>query len=190
MEIYRYDSKSITGYRQVTVPDDYQIKTGELAQLPNPCYTPMKLDASGNLVSATLEESNKDAQNYIKNKGLNNSSISSDQQIATLSKEFAMTLQAQSKTNSSVLLEVAQLKKQVQDMQVQIAAQTSIDNSRATDTSSSTASAASPADTISSTTNTSSVTSPADTVSGVAGVSSTESSTSTTPSTATTTKEV
>lgn len=133
MEIYRYDSKSITGYRQVTVPDDYQIKTGELAQLPNPCYTPMKLDASGNLVSTTLEESNKYAQNYIKNKGLNNSAISSDQQIATLSKEFAMTLQAQSKTNSSVLLEVAQLKKQVQDMQVQIAAQTSIDTSSAAD---------------------------------------------------------
>ena len=177
MEIYRYDSKSITGYRQVTVPDDYQIKTGELAQLPNPCYTPMKLDASGNLVSATLEESNQDAQNYIKNKGLNNSTISSDQQIATLSKEFAMTLQAQSKTNSSVLLEVAQLKKQVQDMQVQIAAQSSIDNSRANTTSS--------ADTVPSTTNTSSVTSPTDTVSGVTSVSSTESSTSTTPSTAT-----
>ena len=185
MEIYRYDSKSITGYRQVTVPDDYQIKTGELAQLPNPCYTPMKLDASGNLVSATLEESNKDAQNYIKNKGLNSIAISSDQQIATLSKEFAMTLQAQSKTNSSVLLEVAQLKKQVQDMQVQIAAQTSIDNSRATNTSSSTASATSPADTVPSTTNTSSVTSPTDTVSGVTSVSSTESSTSTTPSTET-----
>lgn len=134
MEIYRYDSKSITGYRQVTVPDDYQIKTGELAQLPNPCYTPMRLDASGNLVSATLEESNQSAQNYIKSNGLNNSAISSDQQIATLSKEFAMTLQAQSKTNSSVLLEVAQLKKQVQDMQVQIAAQTSIDNSRANGT--------------------------------------------------------
>lgn len=181
MEIYRYDSKSITGYRKVTVPDDYQIKTGELAQLPNPCYTPMKLDASGNLVSATLEESNQSAQNYIKSNGLNNSAISSDQQIATLSKEFAMTLQAQSKTNSSVLLEVAQLKKQVQDMQVQIAAQTSIDNSKATDTSSAT----SPADTVPSTTNTSSVTSPTDTVSGVTSVSSTESSTSATPSKAT-----
>lgn len=136
MEIYRYKANSMLGYERVTVADDYQLQSGELKELPTPCYTPMKLDSSGNLVSATLEESNQAAQEYLKKNGLSNNEISSDQQIATLSKEFAMTLKMQSKTNSSVLLEVARLKKQVQDMQDQIAAQASIDNSRATNTSS------------------------------------------------------
>ena len=135
MEIYRYKADSITGYEVVTVDDDYQLQPGELNELPTPCYTPMKLDASGNLVSATLDESNQVAQKYLKDNGLSSNGVSTDQQIATLSKEFAMTLQMQSKTDSSVLSEVAQLKKQVQDMQTQMAAQVSIDNSRAADTS-------------------------------------------------------
>ena len=138
MEIYRYKADSITGYERVTVDDDYQLQPGELRELPTPCYTPMKLDVSGNLVSATLDESNQVAQKYLKDNGLSSNGVSTDQQIATLSKEFAMTMQMQSKTDSSVLTEVAQLKKQVQDMQTQMAAQVSIDNSRATGTSSTT----------------------------------------------------
>ena len=135
MDIYRYKADSITGYEVVTVDDDYQLQPGELKELPTPCYTPMTLDASGNLVSATLDESNQVAQKYLKDNGLSSDGVSTDQQIATLSKEFAMTMQMQSKTDSSVLTEVAQLKKQVQDMQTQMAAQVSIDNSRAADTS-------------------------------------------------------
>ncbi|MBO8441014.1 MAG: hypothetical protein IAA89_00985 [Firmicutes bacterium] len=138
MQIFRYKANSPTGFEIVNVADDYELQKGELAGLPTPCYTPMKLDASGNLVSATLDESNQVAQKYLKDSGLSNNGVSTDQQIATLSKEFAMTMKMQSKTDSSVLTEVAQLKKQVQDMQTQMAAQVSIDNSRAANTSSTT----------------------------------------------------
>lgn len=64
MDIYRYKKDSITGYEVVTVDDDYQLQLGELRELPTPCYTPMKLDVSGNLVSATLEESNAYAKDH------------------------------------------------------------------------------------------------------------------------------
>lgn len=52
------------GYERVTVDDNYQLKASELKELPTPCYTPMKLDASGNLVSATLEESDDYAKSH------------------------------------------------------------------------------------------------------------------------------
>lgn len=58
MQIFRYKVNSPTGFEIVNVADNYELKKGELAELPTPCYTPMKLDSSGNLVSATLEESN------------------------------------------------------------------------------------------------------------------------------------
>ena len=64
MEIYRYKADSVTGYERVTVDDDYQLQPGELRELPTPCYTPMKLDTSGNLVSATLEESDNYAKSH------------------------------------------------------------------------------------------------------------------------------
>ena len=64
MEIYRYKADSITGYELVTVDDDYQLQSGELRELPNPCYTPMVLDSKGNLVSNTLEGSNAYAKNH------------------------------------------------------------------------------------------------------------------------------
>ena len=135
MQIFRYKANSPTGFEIVNVADDYELQKGELDELPTPCYTPMKLDSVGNLVSATLDESNQVAQKYLKDNGLSSNGVSADRQIATLSKEFAMTMQMQSKTDSSVLTEVAQLKKQVQDMQTQMAAQVSIDNSRAAGTS-------------------------------------------------------
>lgn len=64
MEIYRYKADSITGYERVVVGEDYQLKPSELKELPTPCYTPMKLDESGNLVSATVEESNAYAKTH------------------------------------------------------------------------------------------------------------------------------
>lgn len=64
MEIYRYKANSMLGYERVTVDDNYQLKASELKELPTPCYTPMKLDASGNLVSATLEESDDYAKSH------------------------------------------------------------------------------------------------------------------------------
>lgn len=58
MEIFRYKANSPTGFEIVNVADDYELQKGELDELPTPCYTPMKLDSVGDLVSATLEESN------------------------------------------------------------------------------------------------------------------------------------
>lgn len=62
MQIYRYKANSPTGFEIVSVADNYELQKGELAGLPTPCYTPMKLDSLGNLVSATLEESNDYAE--------------------------------------------------------------------------------------------------------------------------------
>lgn len=115
MEIYRYKADSITGYELVTVDDDYQLQSGELKELPAPCYTPMKLDSTGNLVSASIEESNQAAQDYLKKNGIKiDNSVSAQQQIALLSTQIATQAQAQNKANALLLSEVAQLKAQIQ----------------------------------------------------------------------------
>lgn len=72
------------GYERVTVDDDYQLKASELKELPTPCYTPMKLDASGNLVSATLEESDDYAKSHT---DIKVSPSASQQQISNLTME-------------------------------------------------------------------------------------------------------
>lgn len=84
MEIYRYKADSITGYEVLTVDNDYQLKPGELKELPTPCYTPMKLDASGNLVSNTLEGSNVYAKAHT---DIKVSPSASQQQISNLTME-------------------------------------------------------------------------------------------------------
>ena len=115
MEIYRYKADSITGYELVTVDDDYQLQSGELKELPEPCYTPMKLDSTGNLVSASIEESNQAAQDYLKKNGIKiDNSVSAQQQIALLSTQIATQAQAQNKANALLLSEIAQLKAQIQ----------------------------------------------------------------------------
>lgn len=81
MEIYRYKANSMLGYERVTVDDNYQLKASELKELPTPCYTPMKLDASGNLVSATLDESNAYAKTH---NNIKASPSTSQQQIMSL----------------------------------------------------------------------------------------------------------
>lgn len=115
MDIYRYKKDSPTGYEVVSVNDDYQLQSGELKKLPTPCYTPMKLDSTGNLVSASIEESNQAAQDYLKKNGIKiDNSVSTQQQIALLSTQIATQAQAQNKANALLLSEVAQLKAQIQ----------------------------------------------------------------------------
>lgn len=117
MEIYRYKANSMLGYERVTVNDNYQLKASELKELPNPCYTPMKLDSAGNLVSATLDESNQAAQNYLKANDLVNGEVSQQQQIALLSTQIAKQEQSQTKSNALILSQIAQLKAQIQNTQ-------------------------------------------------------------------------
>lgn len=115
MQIFRYKANSPTGFEIVNVADDYELKKGELAELPTPCYTPMKLDSTGNLVSASIEESNQAAQDYLKKNGIKiDNSVSTQQQIALLSTQIATQAQAQNKANALLLSEVAQLKAQIQ----------------------------------------------------------------------------
>lgn len=113
MEIYRYKADSITGYERVTVDDDYQLQAGELKELPNPCYTPMILDNEGNLVSNTLEASNKKAQEYLKQNDLDSDSISVDTQVAQLTIQMAQ----QQKTSS---VQISMLTKQVATLQATV----------------------------------------------------------------------
>lgn len=81
MQIFRYKANSPTGFEIVNVADDYELKKGELAELPTPCYTPMKLDSAGNLVSATLGESNA----YVKDHNdIKASPSATQQQISNL----------------------------------------------------------------------------------------------------------
>ena len=114
MQIFRYKANSPTGFEIVNVVDDYELKKGELAELPTPCYTPMKLDSAGNLVSATVEESNQAAKNYLEKNGLNSDSVSTQQQIAMLSTQIATQQQNQIKANAVILSEIAELKTQIQ----------------------------------------------------------------------------
>lgn len=94
MNIFRYDPSSITGYTVVPVADDYQLQKGELKELPTPCFTPMKLDESGNLVSATAEESDKAAQDYLEENGLSNNEPSRVQkQLSMMSMTMAQMQQ-------------------------------------------------------------------------------------------------
>lgn len=124
MKIYRYDQASLTGYVMVPVPDDYELQKGELKELPYPCYTPMKLDSAGNLISATIEESNQAAQEFIKSQESQIQEISMQQQIALLSTQFAMQVQAQNKANALMLSEIAQLKIQTPTVASETTAET------------------------------------------------------------------
>lgn len=95
MNIFRYDPSSVTGYTVVPVANDYVLQKGELKELPTPCFTPMKLDELGNLVSATKEESDKAAEEYLKENGLDTSNkpSSMQMQLSTLSTQIASVQQ-------------------------------------------------------------------------------------------------
>lgn len=84
MYIYRYKKDSLTGYEVVEVENDYQLRPGELNELPDPCYTPMVLDSKGNLVSNTLEGSNVYAKAHT---DIKVSPSAAQQQISNLTME-------------------------------------------------------------------------------------------------------
>lgn len=115
MEIYRYSNDSQLGYIRVNVDENYQLQQGELKELPTPCYTPMKLDSQGNLVSATQEESDKYAQEYLEKAGIvvENGPDSTQQQLAFLTKEIASLKQEKTALQQIVMAQnttIAQLK--------------------------------------------------------------------------------
>ena len=113
MEIFRYKADSATGFEVVSVTDDYQLQKGELKELPTPCYTPMILDDEGNLVSNTLEASNKKAQEYLEKNDLNSDTMSVDTQVAQLTLQMAQ----QQKTSST---QISMLTKQVATLQATV----------------------------------------------------------------------
>lgn len=113
MEIFRYKADSATGFEVVSVTDDYQLQKGELKELPTPCYTPMILDDEGNLVSNTLEASNKKAQEYLEKNDLNSDTMSVDTQVAQLTLQMAQ----QQKTSSA---QISMLTKQVATLQATV----------------------------------------------------------------------
>lgn len=98
----------------VEVSDDHVLSGDELKELPADFLTPAKL-VNGVLTSASEEESNQAAQDYLKKNGIKiDNSVSTQQQIALLSTQIATQAQAQNKANALLLSEVAQLKAQIQ----------------------------------------------------------------------------
>lgn len=89
MEIYRYSANSQLGYIRVEVDDNYQLQSGELKELPTPCYTPMKL-VNGVLTSATQEESDAAAKKYLEENGFNLDDMPDEtqEQMLNLSKQI------------------------------------------------------------------------------------------------------
>lgn len=97
MLIYKYDKNKELGYSMIEVATNHVLQSDELTELPNPCYTPMKL-VNGKLVSATLEESDEYYGNTVEK-----TKPSADQLM-----------------QSSMLKEIADLKKQVADLTAKV----------------------------------------------------------------------
>lgn len=118
MEIYRYKADTMLGYERVTVDDNYQLKASELRELPDPCYTPMILDSNGNLVSNSLEGSDEEALNYLKDNGISSTLLPSaqDKQIASLTVQIAQQSQTSAAQISLLTKQVAMLQQTVNDL--------------------------------------------------------------------------
>lgn len=113
--IFKYDeTNSSTHLSMIEVPDNHILTSDELEELPVGFLTPAKL-VNGVLTSASEEESNQAAQEYLKKNGIKiDNSVSAQQQIALLSTQLATQAQAQNKANALFLSEIAQLKAQMQ----------------------------------------------------------------------------
>jgi len=113
--IWKYDEDNQnTHLSMIEVPDDHVLSSDELKEIPTGFLTPAKL-VNGVLTSASEEESNQAAQDYLKKNGIKiDNSVSTQQQIALLSTQIATQAQAQNKANALLLSEVAQLKAQIQ----------------------------------------------------------------------------
>ena len=115
MLIWKYDEDNQnTHLSMIEVPDDHVLSSEELKEIPTSFLTPAKL-VNGVLTSASEEESNQAAQDYLKKNGIKiDNSVSTQQQIALLSTQIATQAQAQNKANALLLSEIAQLKAQIQ----------------------------------------------------------------------------
>lgn len=115
MLIWKYDEDNQnTHLSMIEVPDDHVLSSDELKEIPTSFLTPAKL-VNGVLTSASEEESNQAAQDYLKKNGIKiDNSVSTQQQIALLSTQIATQAQAQNKANALLLSEIAQLKAQIQ----------------------------------------------------------------------------
>ena len=111
--IYYNEKSTLTHLSTKEVDDNYTLKPGETFELPSGFLTPAKL-VNGVLTSASVEESNQVAKEYLKENGLDSDSVSAQQQIALLSTQIATQAQAQNKANALFLSEIAQLKAQIQ----------------------------------------------------------------------------
>ncbi|WP_282458325.1 hypothetical protein [Ligilactobacillus aviarius] len=115
MLIWKYDEgNQNTHLSMIEVPDNHVLGSDELKEIPTGFLTPAKL-VNGVLTSASEEESNQAAQDYLKKNGIKiDNSVSAQQQIALLSTQIATQAQAQNKANALLLSEIAQLKAQIQ----------------------------------------------------------------------------
>lgn len=115
MLIWKYDEDNQnTHLSMIEVPDDHVLSSDELKEIPTSFLTPAKL-VNGVLTSASEEESNQAAQDYLKKNGIKiDNSVSTQQQIALLSTQIATQAQAQNKANALLLSEIVQLKAQIQ----------------------------------------------------------------------------
>ena len=89
--IYYNEKSTLTHLSTKEVDDNYTLKPGETFELPSGFLTPAKL-VNGVLTSASVEESNQVAKEYLKENGLDSDSVSAQQQIALLSTQIALTM--------------------------------------------------------------------------------------------------
>ena len=119
MEIYRYSADNQLGYIRVEVDDNYQLQAGELKELPTPCYTPMKL-VNGVLTSATLDESNQAAQDYLDKAGIKEALTNNTTEIQL--KAFQTQIAAMNTQVNTLTAQNAALQKMITVQNTQIAA--------------------------------------------------------------------
>lgn len=112
MLIYKYDKNKELGYSMIEVANNHVLQSDELTELPNPCYTPMKL-VNGKLVSATLEESDE----YYGNTVEKTKPSATDMQFSALSMQMAKQQQQIQSQNQVITKHDKQ--KQAQDLLIQ-----------------------------------------------------------------------
>lgn len=116
MEIYRIDTNSRTGIVSLTVPDNYQLQSGDFTSYPAGAYTPITVGKNGQLVGATLEQHqewvkkwNAEHQNQVLPQPTTTPSESQKANAALMMQMANMQTQ-QAKINAMLLQEIAMLK--------------------------------------------------------------------------------
>ena len=111
--IYYDESVTLTHLNTKTVNDDYELQAGEVFELPQGFLTPAKL-VDGKLTSATEEESQAEAQDYLKaHPDINQS------QGASMTQQISMLMQMLAKSQ----VQNTQTQNQVKALQMMMMAQ-------------------------------------------------------------------